>query len=160
VSGLPRPRARDRDEHGRARNARQRDVTGRPLDGPRQVRPPPTGRQPVDPATAPRDADSLVAAGRPFAAHELLEEVWHSCSDGRAGWRGLTQLAVGLTHLQRGNTRGATALLRRGAAALLESPIRGVPAELPFQAGRLADAAERGENPQPVLRFAEDEPPG
>jgi hypothetical protein len=28
----------------------------------------------------------------------------------------LAQLAVGLTHLQRGNTRGAVALLRRGAA--------------------------------------------
>ena len=30
-------------------------------------------------------------------------------------WRGLAQLAVGLTHAQRGNDRGAAALLRRGA---------------------------------------------
>ena len=30
-------------------------------------------------------------------------------------WRGLAQIAVGLTHAQRGNARGAVALLRRGA---------------------------------------------
>ena len=30
-------------------------------------------------------------------------------------WQGLAQLAVGLTHVQRGNPKGAVALLRRGA---------------------------------------------
>src|SRR6266487_2210787 len=30
-------------------------------------------------------------------------------------WQGLAQIAVGLTHAQRGNTRGAVSLLRRGA---------------------------------------------
>jgi hypothetical protein len=30
-------------------------------------------------------------------------------------WRGLAQIAVGLTHVRRGNAGGAVALLRRGA---------------------------------------------
>ena len=30
-------------------------------------------------------------------------------------WRGLAQIAVGLTHVQRGNATGAASLLRRGA---------------------------------------------
>jgi predicted metal-dependent hydrolase len=33
-------------------------------------------------------------------------------------WQGLAQLAVGITHAQRGNLEGATALLRRGSARL------------------------------------------
>lgn len=35
-------------------------------------------------------------------------------------WKGLAQLAVGLTHARRGNARGAAALLRRGADAVGE----------------------------------------
>ena len=33
-------------------------------------------------------------------------------------WRGLAQIAVGLTHARRGNARGAVTLLRRGAAGV------------------------------------------
>jgi uncharacterized protein len=64
-------------------------------------------------------AQRLIDAGRPFHAHEVLEAVWKS---GAAGdpelWRGLAQIAVGLTHARRGNQRGATTLLRRGAGVV------------------------------------------
>ncbi len=37
-------------------------------------------------------------------------------------WRGLAQLAVGITHVQRGNTTGAAALLDRAADRLAHAP--------------------------------------
>ena len=64
-------------------------------------------------------AQRLLDEGRPFSAHEVLEAVWKSAPDPeRELWRGLAQLAVGRTHLERGNPRGARALLRRGVSAL------------------------------------------
>ncbi|MGH3911364.1 MAG: DUF309 domain-containing protein, partial [Pseudonocardiaceae bacterium] len=52
----------------------------------------------------------------PFHAHEVLEGVWKSTEgEQRELWQGLAQLAVGLTHIQRGNPKGAAALLRRAA---------------------------------------------
>jgi hypothetical protein len=51
----------------------------------------------------------------PFHAHEVLEDAWKAAPEPeRALWRGLAQLAVGLTHAARGNAAGAAALLRRG----------------------------------------------
>lgn len=67
------------------------------------------------------EAQSLLDAGRPFHAHEVFEDAWKSGPDDqRALWRGLAQLAVGLTHAARGNTTGGARLLRRGADALAE----------------------------------------
>jgi uncharacterized protein len=64
-------------------------------------------------------AQQLLDAGRPFHAHEVLEDAWKAAPDAeRALWKGLAQLAVGITHARRGNARGAAALLRRGAAAV------------------------------------------
>lgn len=112
--------ARDRDEQGRARNARPRDAAGRPL--------PPgaagTDRIPDDlvlpPEQALAEAQRLLDEGRPFAAHEVLEGVWKAAPAAeRDLWQGLAQLAVGLTHLQRGNAAGAVTLLRRGADRLV-----------------------------------------
>jgi hypothetical protein len=113
---MPDPPARDRDPAGRARNARPRDAAGRPL---------PRGSFGVErvPDDLVLDADGTVVeaqrlldAGLPFHAHEVLEAAWKAApQDERELWRGLAQLAVGLTHLQRGNGRGAVALLRRGA---------------------------------------------
>lgn len=58
-------------------------------------------------------------AGRYFQAHEAWEEGWHpSAEPERDFWQGLTQLAVALTHRQRGNAHGAATLLRRGARRL------------------------------------------
>ena len=115
---------RDRDAAGRARNARPRDALGRPL---------PYGavgeeRAPEGVVRAPGDAlaeaQALLDAGRPFHAHEVLEDAWKAApSDERALWKGLAQLAVGATHAARGNRTGATTLLRRGAAAI--EPYRG-----------------------------------
>ncbi len=106
---------RDRDTGGRARNARPRDAAGRPL--PRGA----TGVPRVSedlllaPAEALAEADRLLQAGSPFAAHEVLEGAWKAAAPAeRSLWQGLAQLAVGLTHAQRGNATGAVALLRRG----------------------------------------------
>jgi hypothetical protein len=68
------------------------------------------------PDRALEEAQVLLDAGRPFHAHEVLEDAWKSAPDAeRQLWRGLAQLAVGLTHAMRGNARGATTLLDRGA---------------------------------------------
>ena len=113
---MPDPPARDRDPAGRARNARPRDAAGRPL--PRDA----AGVERVpddlvlDPEGTVAEAQRLLDAGLPFHAHEVLEAAWKAAPpDERELWRGLAQVAVGLTHLQRGNGRGAVALLRRGA---------------------------------------------
>ncbi len=107
---------RDRDAAGRPRNARPRDALGRPLGrGAAGVPALPEGIRP-DPARALALAQELIDAGRPFHAHEVLEAAWKaSAPPERALWRGLAQIAVGLTHALRGNERGAVALLRRGA---------------------------------------------
>lgn len=110
---------RDRDEAGRPRNARPRDATGRPLD--RDT----TTDAPVveDPPALPPDdaidlAAQLLAGGFAFRAHEVFEAVWKSADSDRELWRGLAQLAVGVTHAQRGNAVGARALLLRSADSL------------------------------------------
>ena len=47
----------------------------------------------------------------------MLEDAWKSAPEAERGlWRGLAQLAVGLTHAARGNARGAATLLERGAS--------------------------------------------
>jgi hypothetical protein len=110
---------RDRDAAGRARNARPRDPYGRPLPrGAAGVE-----RVPEDlvlgPDEAVIEAQRLLDAGLPFPAHDVLEGVWKAApATERDLWRGLAQLAVGLTHAQRGNSRGAVALLNRAADGL------------------------------------------
>lgn len=75
----------------------------------------------LTPAEAVRLAQDLIDDGRPFHAHEVLEATWKSApADERALWKGLAQIAVGLTHARRGNNRGAVTLLRRGAAAVAD----------------------------------------
>jgi hypothetical protein len=70
----------------------------------------------LPPAEALALAQRLVDDGRPFRAHEALEAAWRTApSRERDLWRGLAQIAVGLTHAQRGNALGAVALLRRGS---------------------------------------------
>jgi hypothetical protein len=105
---------RERDARGRAQNARPRDALGRPL---------PRGsvgveRVPEDlvlePVPALVEAQRLLDAGLPFHAHEVLEASWKSAPEPeRELWQGLAQLAVGLTHVLRGNPAGARTLLER-----------------------------------------------
>lgn len=101
------------------------------------------------PAAALAEAQRLLDAGYPFHAHEVLEGVWKDTTgDDRAVWKGLAQLAVGLTHLQRGNATGAVALLRRGAeavAAVAPATPYGIDvARLAADATALADRVEQG----------------
>ncbi|SEO61976.1 DUF309 domain-containing protein [Amycolatopsis saalfeldensis] len=117
---------RDRDDTGRARNARPRDGLGRPLPyGADGVERQPEGvvRTPEETLT---EAQRLLDEGKPFHAHEVFEDAWKS-TDGpeRELWRGLAQLAVGLTHAARGNGAGAASLLERGAANI--EPFRARP---------------------------------
>lgn len=61
-------------------------------------------------------AQRLLAEGRPFQAHEVLEAGWKRAPESeRPLWRALAQLAVGVTHSLRGNPRGAKALYVRAA---------------------------------------------
>ncbi|WP_030380234.1 MULTISPECIES: DUF309 domain-containing protein [unclassified Streptomyces] len=121
TSGVRTDDGRDRDAEGRARNARPRDGLGRPLPyGAEGV-----ARQPEgvvrEPAESVAEAQELLDAGRPFHAHEVFEDAWKTGPEEERGlWRGLAQLAVGLTHAARGNVTGGARLLRRGAGAVEE----------------------------------------
>lgn len=101
------------------RPLRGRDAAGRPvpLDSPAAVEPvPEIDRSPQDTLVLARE---LLAAGRPFYAHDVLEGTWKLAPPAdRPLWKALAQLCVGLTHEQRGNLVGAVRLLRRGASGL------------------------------------------
>lgn len=92
-------RDRDRRADGRAQNQRPRDRYGRPLP----YGAPGVPRVPDDAEFSPteglREAQRLLDEGYAFHAHEVLEAVWKSV-DGpqRELWRGLAQVAVGVTH--------------------------------------------------------------
>ena len=140
---------RDRDPAGRARNARPRDALGRPLPygEPGEERAPEGVVRP--PVQALDEAQALLDAGRPFHAHEVLEDAWKSAPEPeRQLWRGLAQLAVGLTHAARGNGRGAATLLERGAgniAPYTSAPPHGIDvAGLDVWARELASSAAAG----------------
>jgi len=118
---------RDRDNEGRARNARPRDGLGRPLPyGSDGVERQPEGIERT-PAQTLAEAQRLLDDGKPFHAHEVFEDAWKTSlsQPDRELWRGLAQLAVGLTHAARGNNVGAVSLLERGAANI--EPFRGEP---------------------------------
>ncbi|MFE2995067.1 DUF309 domain-containing protein [Nocardia sp. NPDC059246] len=110
---------RDRDENGRARNARPRDRFGRPLPFGSAGIP----RIPDDLDLPPLEtldyAQRLLDDGLAFNAHEVLEAAWKSGPFAEKSlWQGLAQFAVGLTHIQRGNPKGARTLLERAAQRL------------------------------------------
>jgi hypothetical protein len=112
----------DRDTDGSSasrprRNTRPRDSLGRPM---------PYGTAGVDdlpsgvvrtPRESLAEARRLMAEGRPFHAHEVLEDAWKAGPVAeRQLWRGLAQIAVGITHAARGNRVGAGRLVERGIA--------------------------------------------
>ena len=99
---------RDRDDAGRPRSTRPRDALGRPL--PYGIEGVP--RIPDDLELAPAEtlvlAQDLLDRGLAFNAHEVLEAAWKNGPESeRMLWQGLAQLAVGITHIQRGNPDGA-----------------------------------------------------
>lgn len=154
----PRYPDRDRNQEGRPENARPRDRFGAPLP-----------RGSVDELAHRREPDDVVSSvaaaldeavrlfdeQRFFEAHEFLEYVWKSdeiSPDDRDFWKGVTQVAVGCCHVQRGNATGAQTLLRRAARYLEPYPSthQGVDAgRLATDAVRVADeVAEAGATPQ------------
>jgi hypothetical protein len=148
-SGEPRPRTpRDRDDAGRPRNSRPRDDLGRPLPADAAQAVPIPDSPVASPAEAASAGGTLLLEGRPFHAHEVFEDAWKA-SEGpeRDLWRGLAQVAVGLTHARRGNPRGAVWVLRRGAGRLRDyaatithpgdpsHPVGATPAQAPVPYG-------------------------
>ena len=109
---------RDRDIEGRARQARPRDALGRPLPyGAEGVEP--VSEEALPPLETLKTARELVAAGRPFSAHEVLEARWKGGPvDERDLWQGLAQACVAMTHAARGNRVGAERLFERAAERL------------------------------------------
>jgi hypothetical protein len=143
---------RDRDELGRARNARPRDELGRPLPyGARGIPRGPDGLTRTVDETLD-EAQRLFDAGRPFHAHEVFEDAWKAAREaGDAGlWKALAQLAVGCTHRMRGNSIGAEQLLQRAAASL--APYAGAAPHDINIAELLAWAQRPDELPMPALR--------
>jgi predicted metal-dependent hydrolase len=68
----------------------------------------------LEPLPSLAEAQRLLDAGMPFHAHEILEGTWKAAPPAeRDLWQGLAQLAVGYTHLLRGNAAGAATLLQR-----------------------------------------------
>ncbi|HTU74188.1 MAG TPA: DUF309 domain-containing protein [Trebonia sp.] len=118
---------RDRDESGRPRNARRRDELGRPLarDAGHEARQL-SASAPISPGEVVDLGAAMLLEGRPFHAHEVFEDAWKpAAGPERDLWRGLAQVAVGLTHARRGNARGAVALLGRGASRLRDYTAQG-----------------------------------
>jgi hypothetical protein len=156
---------RDRDAGGRARNARARDALGRPLPRSAAADGGELPRIPDDLVLTPAEAAALggqlLADGLPFHAHEVFEAAWKSATGPeRELWRGLAQIAVGLTHARRGNARGAVALLSRGAARVREHEHEHEASDLispgyvAASADELAARISRDARPEPDLRLA------
>jgi uncharacterized protein len=115
-------------------HTRPRDRYGRPL--PREAADEMPARvEPEDVATTVQEAlergITLFDEQRFFEAHEFFEFIWkHDAVDAadRDFWKGVTQVAVGCVHTQRGNATGALTLLQRAADHLgpYPSPHHGV----------------------------------
>lgn len=110
---------RDRDDAGRPRNTRPRDALGRPLphgsEGVARI----PDELDLSPSETIAYAQRLLDDGLAFNAHEVFEAAWKSRPDDeRPLWQALAQLAVGITHAQRGNTKGALGVLRRASSGL------------------------------------------
>jgi predicted metal-dependent hydrolase len=110
---------RDRDKAGRPRNTRPRDALGRLLPQGSAGMPRIPDDLDLSPSESLSYAQDLLNKGLAFNAHEVLEAAWKGGPDQEKPlWQGLAQLAVGITHIQRGNLGGAATLLRRGSGRL------------------------------------------
>ena len=107
---------RDRDESGRPRSGRPRDALGRPLRQGSEGIPRIPDDLDLPPAETLAFAQDLLDRGLAFNAHEVLEAAWkRGPDDEKTLWKALAQLAVGITHVQRGNVKGAITVLRRAS---------------------------------------------
>jgi predicted metal-dependent hydrolase len=79
-------------------------------------------------------------AGAYWECHETLEDLWRVEPDPvRYLYQGILQVGVGFYHLQNGNWRGATGLLRNGTTRLKEFE----PATLGVDVAKLVRESER-----------------
>ena len=139
---------RQRDEDGRARNARPRDRLGRPLPHGAEGVPRIPDDLDLPPAETLRYAQQLLDDGLAFNAHEVLEAAWkNGPDDERQLWQGLAQLAVGITHIQRGNPKGAFTLLTRAAKRLAATPTAPYGIDVDGLVAHALDLAERVHEP-------------
>lgn len=70
---------------------------------------------PARPSATLQTAINKFNAGDYYACHEILEALWLDEDDRfRDLYKGILQIGIGLLHLQRGNSKGARNLLRRG----------------------------------------------
>jgi uncharacterized protein len=110
---------RDRDESGRPRSTRPRDALGRPLPPGSEGIPRIPDDLELTPAETLAYAQDLLDRGLAFNAHEVLEAAWkNGPDDEKVMWQALAQFAVGITHVQRGNVKGAITVLRRASGGL------------------------------------------
>jgi hypothetical protein len=131
---------RDRDESGRPRSTRPRDALGRPLPQGSEGVPRIPDDLDLPPAETLGYAQDLLDRGLAFNAHEVLEAAWkNGPDDEKTLWQALAQLAVGVTHVQRGNVKGAITVLRRASAGLAETD---KPAPYAIDAAGLVDYAD------------------
>lgn len=103
----------------RLSNTRPRDALGRPLPwdavGEEMV----PERDWIDSEDAIAEAVAYLQSGRPFHAHEVLEQRWRCAPENeREWWRALAQAAAGATQAARGNEVGAQRLRKRAQATL------------------------------------------
>ena len=101
---------------------RKRDRLGRPLPEGDRLGP----AQDARPTILVSGHDALLSActfleeGRPFEAHEVLEDRWRCCpAEERDLWRALARLAAAVTHAGRGNATGAYSVGRTSLSELL-----------------------------------------
>lgn len=141
---------RDRDESGRPRSARPRDSLGRPLPPGSHGIPSIPDDIELSAAETLSFAQDLLDNGLAFNAHEVFEMAWKKApSRERSLWQGLAQLAVGITHVQRGNIDGAVTVLRRAAARLdddRQAAVYGIDAAglIEYAGGLVADLTAGG----------------
>src|SRR3981189_2754323 len=104
---------RDRDESGRPRRPRPRDAPGAPLPQGSEGIPRIPDDLELPPAETLGYAQDLLDRGFAFNAHEVLEAAWkNGPGDEVKLVQALAQLMVGITHVQRGNVKGAITWLR------------------------------------------------
>jgi hypothetical protein len=110
---------RDRDEFGRPRSSRPRDALGRPLRPGSEGIPRIPDDLELPAAETLAVAQDLLDRGLAFNAHEVLEAAWkNGPEEEKTLWQSLAQLAVGITHVQRNNVKGAITVLRRASGGL------------------------------------------
>ena len=93
---------------------RARDRLGRPVstNSPDAV-PGINERSEIDAATAWQEAIVYLERDLPFHAHETLELRWRCCPENeRPLWKALARWAAAITHLARGNAKGASSIAR------------------------------------------------